>query len=107
MAAMNISYDPEEQRLFTDSSMHISVVAHGKGTAFNPCCKCQPQEGNIRRHEENSQLRELNNISMAHLQLFEDNCHFGGTARITHNTSTVVSCANGIVVPEVFTTTST
>jgi hypothetical protein len=62
MAAMNIRHDPKEQRQFADSSMHSSAVAQGKGTALNPFSKCQPQEGNICKHEERSQPRELNNI---------------------------------------------
>lgn len=61
-------------RLF-HALLEISVVGQGKYTAFNPCSLCHPQKGNIWKWEGNSQLCELQNISVAHLQWFEGNCH--------------------------------
>ena len=85
IAAMNIRYNPEEWRLFIDSSMQSvrAVLLHkGNITAFNPCCLYRPQKGNI------SSALKVNAILMG-LQNY------------------VVSYVNGIVMPKVFTTART
>lgn len=54
------------------------VVAQGKHTAISPCCLYHPQKENILKHERNSQVHYLQDISVAYLQWFENNCHLMG-----------------------------
>jgi hypothetical protein len=51
MAAMNITYNPEEWRLFIYSSMHSlkAVLLHKENTLPSIRCLCRPQKRNIRK----------------------------------------------------------
>jgi hypothetical protein len=78
MAAVNTTYSLEEGQIFMDSSTQSIVVAQGKHTAFSPCCLYHLQKENILKHEGNSQVHYLQDISMAYMQWFERNCHLMG-----------------------------
>jgi hypothetical protein len=70
MAAMNIRYNPEEWRLFIDSSMHslkAALLQKGKVLPSIPVVYAIHKQETY-EHEGNSQLRELRYISMAHLR---------------------------------------
>jgi hypothetical protein len=86
MTAMNIGYNPEEWRLFTDSSLHsLQAVLSHKGNVLPSI----PVAFAVHRKETYENTKEIISrvnykTSMARLWWFEGNRHFYGTAKGLH-----------------------
>jgi hypothetical protein len=65
MAAINITYNPEEWWLFIDSSMHSlkAVLLHKGNTLPSFLCLCRPQKGNIWKFSAERTTRHISGTS--------------------------------------------